>query len=332
MKRKTTYIIIQAALVLAGCQSEEIEIIQNSGDRTVKYAVASSQQEWTKAAGETNASSLMLSDKEYSITIPLEYVVTEGIGVSPEKSVQTKGTLVNTTGDDYRLLSEFSDIVGSFAAKAYDDAGTEKLFQTVTWSGSVWEASPTAYWPQDTKLNFLTYANLPSGQTASIASTGVSTSHTVPAAAYAQTDILFGHYSGNGGSTGTAEIRFEHPMTAVRFIRGEVDDGAIIKSISLAGVAKSGTTTMNPDGEISWSDVSTCDYSVSQEGDATTGLPVDVTSGLIGEPFIMIPQKLAGHNVDVTVTFTDGTTVAATLTSGEWKAGYTNTYTLKYCP
>ena len=90
MKRKTTYIIILAALVLAGCQSEEIEITQNSGDRTVKYAVASSQLEWTKAACETNASLLMLSDKECSISIPVECVVTEGIGVSPEKSVQTK--------------------------------------------------------------------------------------------------------------------------------------------------------------------------------------------------------------------------------------------------
>ena len=30
------------------------------------------------------------------------------------------------------------------------------------------------------------------------------------------------------------------------------------------------------------------------------------------------------------MTFKDGTEVAATISSGEWKAGYTNTYTLSY--
>lgn len=330
MKRKTTYIIILAALVLAGCQSEEIEIIQNSGDRTVKYALASSQQEWTKAAGETNASLLMLSDKESSISIPVECVVTEGIGVSPEKSVQTKGTLVNTTGDDYRLLSEFSDIVGSFAAKAYDDAGTEKLSQTVTWSGSVWEASPTAYWPQDAKLNFLTYANLPSGQSATITSTRVSTSHTVPATAADQTDILFGYYQGNGGNTGTAEIRFDHPLTAVRFLRGGIDDDLVIKSIRLAGVTKTGTATLDLNGQIEWSSVGDCDFTVSQTNDE--GLALTDLAGfsvkLIGEPFLLIPQDLADYNVLVEVTFTNDIVASATISSGTWRAGCTNNFTL----
>ena len=275
-----------------------------------------------------------LSDASGSLSAPKVTEVTECISDTVTSSL-TKGTLVNNTGED-KTLETFASIVGSFVTKAYNGSSTEIASQTVTWdeSSNTWVGSPVAYWPQGESLNFLAYANLPSGQEASIASTGVSTSHTVPASVDAQTDILFGHYSGSGNITGTAEIRFEHPLTAVRFLRGQMDKKLVIKSISIDGVASSGTATMDSDGEISWSDVGTYDYSVSQEGDASTGLELSdldgYTAKLIGEPFIIIPQKLADHNVDVTVTFTDGTKAAATLTSDEWKPGHINTYTLIY--
>ena len=327
------------ALVFSACQKSGLNEEKGLNDGIIKYAVATCTTTKSMAVGEIDSNIsgnidgtvLTFSDKSGSL-IPMEEEVSDGIN-NPVTSALTKGTLVNNTGDDDKTLETFAAIVGSFVTKAYDGSSTEKAVQTVTWDGSssIWVGSPVAYWPQGESLNFFAYANLPSGQTASIASTGVSTSHTVPASADAQTDILFGHYQGDGGNTGTANIRFEHPLTAVCFLRGTMDEDFVIKSISLEGVAESGTATMNTDGVIGWSDVGTYDYSVSLVG--ASGLPIDEVSGLIGEPFIIIPQALTGNNVNISVILgTDDGEIAleAVITSGEWNSGYTNKYTLSY--
>ena len=237
----------------------------------------------------------------------------------------TKGELINTDGSDKALADKG---VTSFAASAYN--GSSPLFsdQTVTYASGKWSTASTYYWPQSTVLTFLAYANLPEGQAATIAATGVSTVHTVPAEASAQKDILLGRYQGNGGNTGTARIHFEHPLTAVRFLRGDIDESLVIKSISIKGVAASGTATMDASGAISWSEVSGYTHTVSQTKDS--GLSEDGTTKTIGEPFIIIPQNLLVNGVTVTVKFKDDTEVSATIASGEWKAGRTNTYSLSY--
>ena len=339
MKRISFYTF--ALLALCSCQKHELSNVRKYFDGTISYAVSLGQSAQTKAADEYEdeevceeaEAQIVLTDESGGISIPMECEAIESmntIKTSRNSSTLTKGTQVNTTGDDNKTLETFADIVSTFHAKAYDSNGTEKVSQTVTWSSSssAWVGTPTAYWPQATVLNFLAYANLPGSQTATIALTGVSTSHTVPATASEQTDILFGHYQGNGGNTGTAEIRFDHPLTAVRFKYGTMDGNPVIRSISLSGVAESGTATKVPDGTITWSGVDTYDYTVSQSDDS--GLSVDATTSVIGEPFLIIPQKLTDNSVTVTVTFTDGTVVEVTLTSGEWKAGFTNTYILGY--
>ena len=237
----------------------------------------------------------------------------------------TKGELINTDGSDKALADKG---VTSFKASAYNGSSPMFSDQTVTYASGKWSTASTYYWPQSTVLTFLAYTNLPEGQTATIAATGVSTVHTVPAEASAQKDILLGHYKGNGGNTGTAAIRFEHPMTAVRFLRGYISESIGIRSISIKGVTASGTATMDSDGTVSWSDLGAYTHTVSQT--KADGLSVDGTTNLIGEPFIIIPQNVAVNDVKVNVTFTDGTAVEASIASGEWQAGKTNTYTLDY--
>ena len=306
-------------IVLVGCQNDEIVNRQIVNDGTIRYAVCMGQQAQSRSDIGAGSSLLFLSDADESIRIPMGWTTAE-----------TRGELVNTTGNDNKALSDFSSIVDVFSAKAYDGSGALMADQTVTWSddSEVWTATPSEFWPKSTTLTFYAYANLPGSQTATITKDGVSTAHTVPATAADQTDILFGHYEGDGGDTHTAAIRFEHPLTAVRFLRGEIDESLIIKSIELCGVAETGTVAMDAEGTITWSEVDAHDYTVSQEGDATTGLPVNGTTGLIGEPFIIIPQNLADESVMVSVTFTNGQIVVATLDAGQWKAGYTNTYTI----
>lgn len=334
---KTGYIIALAAavLTLAGCQNDEMVNRQDVDGMTVRYAVVSDCPVRGRAEIGNTGTMLTLTGNGDSLSIPMEWTVTDGIGIGPAPD-GTRGTLVNTTGDDNMALSEFASLIGNtFVAKAFDDEGAEKVSQTVTWSttSSAWVGAPEAKWPKGTSLAFLAYANLPGSQTATITEDGVSTVHTVPASAAEQKDILFGHYEGDGDGEGTAEILFEHPLTAVRFIRGAIDESMIIKSIELDGVAQTGTATMVSGGTITWSGVESHEYTVSQ--DKADGLVLSDLAGydgakLIGGTFIIIPQDLASNNVTVTVTFTNGKTASAELATGAWEAGKTNTYTLSY--
>ena len=337
MERNSIYVIlaVTVALTQASCQKEEMVNRLGMSDDTIKYAVSMWEFSQTRGTVGSASSTVMLTGVGDSLSIPMEWTVTDGIGISPAPD-GTKGTLVNTTGDDNMALSEFASLIGNtFVAKAFDDEGAEKVSQTVTWSttSSAWVGAPEAKWPKGTSLDFLAYANLPGSQTATITKDGVSTVHTVPASAADQKDILFGHYSGNGDNTGTAEIRFEHPLTAVRFLQGELGDGFVIKGISLEGIAETGTASMAPGGTITWSGVESHEYTVSQ--DKADGLVLSDLAGydgakLIGETFIIIPQDLEDNNVTVTVTFTNGKTATAELATGAWEAGKTNTYTLSY--
>ena len=324
---------VLAALCLTGCQKNELSGDKDFNDGTIKYAVAVGQSAETissdtKAvlsdAQTADGNVIVLSDKTGSISIPMECEVTDGIG----RAVLTKGTLVNTTGSDKELQTYG---IEEFPASAYN--GTTPIFENkaikyTAGTPGKWSTVDTYYWPQRTSLTFFAYANLPGEQTATINNTGVSTSHTVPATAAEQTDVLFGYYNGNGGNTGTAEIHFEHPLTAVCFKYGTIEGNPDIKSIELTGVAQAGTAGMSSNGTISWTGITSYGHAVSLSSE--TKLSVDETTKLIGEPFIIIPQQLAENNVKVKVTFIDGTAVEAVINSGVWQAGKTNTYTLKY--
>ena len=327
--------MILCALALAGCRKEGLEN-QGLGDGTVRYAVVMNQSAVTKAGDNGSVASggvVTLKDRSGNISIPMECEVTEGIlCASANSEAATKGTQVNTSGSS-QALSGFADAIGKkFAVRAFEGIGSTALItQDVEWKTDKWVGSPVAYWPQATILKFLASANLPESEdvaTVGFASTGVTLNYkSVPEDASAQKDILLGWYQGNGSGTGTAEICFGHPLTAVRFLYGDIDGNPSVKSITLEGVAASYTATMTPDGEITPGEVS--DYSKTVSQNKSEGLDVDIVTGLIGEPFIIVPQDLEGHNVMLTVilsTDSGDVPVTATINAGEWKAGYTNTY------
>ena len=284
--------ILAATLLIAGC-SKDVTLSEDSGD-AIKYDVSFAS-----------------------------------IGSKSSPAQGTKGQLVNETGSD-AAPQDYG--ITKFVASAYNGETALYSNQEVKYSDSKWSTTETYYWPQNTSLDFYAYANLPASTaytSVAIAQTGVTLSgYTVPETAADQKDILLGSYHGTGYGKGTAEIRFEHPLTAVRFIYGEIDDNQKIKSISLEGVAASGTATMDAEGAIAWSGVTSFNKTVNQTKES--GLDVNATSKLIGEPFIIIPQDLAENNVKVVVSLANGKSFEAGLTTGEWLAGKTNSYTLYY--
>ncbi len=249
--------------------------------------------------------------------------------------IATRGELVNNNDN-----GDYSDIalaLSSFRVAAYN--GTSPVFttagltpanvETVSYAGGSWTMPNTYYWPQKTSLTFFAYANLPAeGSSVAITSAGQTLTHEMVSAVADQKDILLGYYQGRGVNGNTAEIRFWHPLTSVFFKAGDLG-GEIVTDITLSGLATSGTVTMDADGIIgTWQDVDDYTAESSQSDDA--GLAVNATTGVIGDPFILIPQDLTGNGVALTVTCKSGLTLETTISSGEWKSQRTNWYTLNY--
>lgn len=249
--------------------------------------------------------------------------------------IATKGELVNNNDNDYSDIA-LVPALSPFYVAAYN--GTSPVFttssldpanvETVSFASGSWTMPNTYYWPQNTVLKFFAYGNLPaSGSSVAVTSSGQTLTHAMVSTVAGQTDILLGYYQGRGVNGSTAKIRFQHPLTAVFFKKGDIGD-EIITSLTLSGLAESGTVTMDADGIIgSWSVDA---YTATSSQSNSSGLAVNSSTNEIGEPFILIPQDLATNGVTLTVEFQSGLTLEATIESGEWKVQKTNHYTLNY--
>ena len=250
--------------------------------------------------------------------------------------IATKGGLVNNNeNNDYSDIA-LAEELSPFRAAAYN--GTAPVFttstlspasvETVTYTDGFWIMPNTYYWPQNTVLKFFAYGNLPaSGSSVAVTSSGQTLTHAMVSTVADQTDILLGYYQGRGVNGGTANIRFQHPLTAVFFKVGDIGD-EVITGITLSGLATSGTVDMDTNGIIGDWHVEAYNATSSQSDD--NGLAVNSGTNEIGEPFIIIPQNLAANGVTLTVECQSGLTLGATIESGEWKSQRTNWYTLNY--
>ena len=251
--------------------------------------------------------------------------------------IATKGELVNNNyNNDYSDIALVSAL-SPFYVAAYN--GTSPVFttssldpanvETVKYTSSSWTMQNTYFWPQSTVLKFFAYGNLPEDEKTSveITSYGQTLTHEMLSDVAAQKDILLGYYQGRGVNGSTAKIRFQHPLTSVFFKVGDMED-EVITSITLSGLAASGTVAMDADGIIGAWNVDGYTAISSQSDDA--GLAVNSTTKVIGAPFILIPQNLASNKVKLKVKCQSGVTLETTIESGEWKSQRTNWYTLYY--
>ena len=253
--------------------------------------------------------------------------------------IATKGELVNNNdNNDYSDIALVSAL-SPFYVAAYN--GTSPVFttssldpanvETVNYVSGSWTMRNTYFWPQSTVLTFFAYGNLPEDENTSveITSAGQTLTHAMLSDVADQKDILLGYYQGRGENGNTAKIRFLHPLTSVFFKVGDMGDETIT-SISLSGLAASGTVAMDANGIIGgWQDVA--DYTVtSSQSSNDSGLSVNSTTNVIGDPFILIPQNLATNGVKLTVKCKSGLTFETAIGSGEWKSQKTNWYTLNY--
>ena len=186
-----------------------------------------------------------------------------------------------------------------------------------------WTLSPSVNWDKKylADRTFYAYANAGPGQSMSCSS---STSQTLEIdMENAQNDVILGVYKGktedaNGKQTGIVPLSFRHPMTAVKFVQGNLDGVVSIESITLKGIYSKAEITQDADGNLTVSNQPT-----------PTETQVSIS---INEFYYLIPQDFEKNKVFVTVTFkleAGGTSTAtAVLDRGSWKPGYKYTYTL----
>ena len=337
---KTRYIIAIAASLASciACQKNDIGTVYAVGDSIVRFAPSVScgnVDALTKGTLYNETGDYVSLGKYVDNFMVAAWNTPEGVTpakVIPDDKVKTPESYVTNA---YQKVKKRTGADGGEYWMTVQ--GQLDAFKT-----TLPDADDEYIWKKisDTKAEtktFYAYANLPlSGATVTNAdATGQTLEYTaVPATAAAQNDILLGYYKGEGKTgpsesevmTGTAGIVFQHPLTAVKFVVGDIKDNKKITGISIKGLASSGQVTMDAAGALGvWTAISNYDLTASVSNSATLA-----KGDVIGSPFVVIPQNLTAHSVDVTVTLEDGTGGTLTLNADNWQAGYTNTYTINF--
>lgn len=160
--------------------------------------------------------------------------------------------------------------------------------------------------------------------------------YTVPAN-LSPKDLLIGYYKGEA-STGTVSLKFNHPLTSLQFMVGNMPAGATltVNSISLVDIDKSAHCIVTFDSNettYSWNN-----YSGKVSVTKTFDNPQPMTPGTVfvngDDTFIVLPRKFP-HNTEakivVNVTEYNRTyDVYASLADQEWKPGETNVYAISF--
>jgi len=192
--------------------------------------------------------------------------------------------------------------------------------KTVTYSSGAWSGLGGYALKKTNNYTFFSYGNIPSGASVSTAkATGITL--TVSAIEDAQSDILLGSAVKNTPADGNVSISYTHPFASVKFKIGNIDGTTSVSKIALTGVYAGGKTTLGTSSSgYTWTDLGTANGTL--EKTAT------VDMGEVIETFVVIPQVLSTKNVAVTITYDTDKTLTKIINSGEWKAGYTTTYTV----
>lgn len=245
------------------------------------------------------------------------------------------------------------------SAEVTEDPQTH--YKEARYINGTWTVPGTEYiWAGTETKTFYAFTNLPAKEEGVLEAditcvddTKETLTYTIlPADARKQKDILVGFYQGEpiydevARKGGIAEITFVHPMTAVKFVKGTFDGITAIKfkSISISNTYAGGTAVLTPASaaqtdakdKVSWTPGTTMQEVTLSPVSGQTELAVEATTGVIGGTdgtFLLVPQNLAEQAMTITVLAEiDGveTVLTAHIEEGQWKAGYTNTYTLGY--
>lgn len=237
------------------------------------------------------------------------------------------------------------EALGAFKCSAYNVTKSTAVFndQTVSYGGSKWTTVEEYNWYPGETLTFCAYAPTgAAGVTLPTDGSGIGFSCSVADNAEDQTDVMLGYYSGDGNYTGTANINFQHPLTAVRFKMGDLAEFIPgftgISKIEIANVHNEGTlTTWSGDDTFTWTP-STTYKKVTMEVSGTFEKGADIVgTDDNAQAFTLVPQNLSTKAATIIVTYdaTEDGIITAIIskvseTGTDWEAGKVYTYTINF--
>lgn len=209
------------------------------------------------------------------------------------------------------VKGDFVSEISSFYTKGYQ-ADKSQWFPESSSARevNVSETYSDFHWREGSELTFFAYANLnASGSGASISDEGVEYTVRIDWNANEGEDVVLGRYTGDGkvGETfsGTASLKFYHPLSSVVFKVGRIENCPDFKiqqitldNLYLCGKTRLDSQTIIQDGiaQFEWTDL--IDHGRTSQ--AITGdLPSEGSQ--IGSTFFLIPQNFAEKNATVTL-------------------------------
>lgn len=333
------------ALALASCSEDELINRKGAAGNAISFGIASpthSADSLPSRSPQAEEPPLLLLGEGKRDTLYLHTSITDNIATPPDQEPVTRGIPVDETN--------FKKVYGSFGITAYAEGSLFMDEEISQESGGIWSPDETRYWPADKDLTLDFYAQAPYGNphVANVkAGEGkISFSYTVPGGtgntdAEAQPDILFAYAACSKAESkgGTVSLEFGHALAGVKFVASNVT-GSTIKTITLKGLQGEGTCTYTYDAGTG---TGTFDWQTSgDERDFSQTFDVELLGQQTGKQpitdirpettFMMIPQKLEGVTVEVTLVETasgESFTLTGSLAqTGEWEAGKIYTYAI----
>ena len=228
----------------------------------------------------------------------------------------------------------------------------------------LWIPSGGRIWEDEEKYEFR--AHLPetlNGVTELEFGSDISFVYSIPESSAEQQDIMFGYFPNGDASREDkgykiADIPFKHALASVRFMVYLPEGGnsgstpsMAIEKVSMVDVFKMGRCTQEGGQDFKWSALTEGGYDPEEYGEAPAKTTIygesdyafDLTPGqytALGYDdeedgndyvFTVMPQALKDHPVNLVlecISSGDPLTFKATVSSGEWKSGYTTIYRL----
>ena len=321
--------IMLLALVIISCERREDYIGPNVSSEYIQFGVFDPFEQTRAVAYESNkiVANYVLTDEESSDSLFMSSTISD---IALDQSIMTRASALTAAPTTFTLCG-------------YRDGDLEiatTKFTSSNLSGGVYSFSPAEYWPGsgDKNFQFYAYANAPAEnfefETPENSSVPTLT-YTVPNDITQQVDLVVAKAiakdDGSGLTTaGVVPLEFNHMLTAIKFVKGEIEDGYIITNIEIRGVYGYGSLdfSKNLNYDQVWTPSGdktnfSCDGSGLNESNAEDQDPVY---------FMMMPQELVDAYVYITYTKGSTTKTLSTRVQGTWLPGKVVTYTIGITP
>ncbi|MBQ5668840.1 MAG: fimbrillin family protein [Peptococcaceae bacterium] len=337
-------LVILAALLLLGCQKEEIAPKNPTGDSII-FSLSSNAGSSQGYSASTKAADNMMVLKSEDGTDSLIINLTS---ITETEEITDTSTTKGSPVTDNNIINICE---GNIALRAFYNKEQFVNDILVFENDGSARTSNASYWPSDENamVDFWSYypKEIDQNQKFSISNSTDSPSLSfyytlkkdgkeILVDATEQKDLFLAYTRESKGSSSVG-LKYTHALSAVKFVAGKALAGEV-KNISISNVCAAGTLTYTPKGneKVNWElddERYTLDQKFAQDinEDLSGDSSQDITKDINNTIFMLLPQPLEGKVLTIEYRRegeTQAKTYTANLPQGNWVAGKAYTYTL----